>query len=286
MEEDGTGMSWLEDREEFSGRYGPWAVIAGASEGIGASYARLVAEMGVNVVLLARKPDPLEALAAEVRERYGVEVRAESVDLTADDVVERVDAISGDAEVGLLIYNAGAENGRGTVLERPIEHNRALVRLNCDTPIRLVHRFGAGMVERGHGGIVLMTSGGWAIGLAHIAVYSACKAFDKILAEGLWMEMGQHGVDVLGVIAGLTNTPAMHRGGFLDERNIASAAEPDDVAREALTALFEHFGPVITPGADRDVARADAVAKSGIALTARYGIELRDPRDINGTTTT
>src|SRR5579862_6273069 len=91
-------------------QYGPWALIAGGSEGVGASFAHKLAAAGIHLVLLARKPEPLDVLAREVRDRHGVEVRTVSVDLTAPDALDRVRAIADDVEVGCLIYNAGTDN--------------------------------------------------------------------------------------------------------------------------------------------------------------------------------
>jgi short-subunit dehydrogenase len=272
------------DREEFGRRYGPWAVVAGASEGIGADFARLLAEQGLNLVLVARKPEPLQALAAEVRDRSGVEVRAESVDLTADDVMERIGQLTDDVEIGSLVYNAGAESGRGLLLGRSLEHSRGMIRLNCDTPVRMIYHFASPMTERGRGGVVLVTSTGSTIGIANLAVYSAVKSFEKILSEGLWMELGQSGVDLLGLVASLTNTPAMHRGGFLDPENPEGAADPAWVAEVGLQGLYDRVGPLLQPGVEPDGARADAVVKTGVAMADRYGEPpLRDFRVPAGT---
>src|SRR5271166_4984419 len=101
----------------FAEKYGPWAVIAGASEGIGAGFAR----QGVNVVLLARKPQPLEEVAQEIRGTTKAQVRAQSVDLSAADLKEQIQKLTGDIEVGMVVYNAGAESKMVPFLDRPMD---------------------------------------------------------------------------------------------------------------------------------------------------------------------
>jgi short-subunit dehydrogenase len=230
---------------EFADRYGPWAFVAGASEGIGAAFARQIAASGVNVVISSRRREVLEALAEEIRAESTVDVRVAAFDLTSPALVAELERAVGDLEVGLLVYNAGAEVGTGTFLERPVEDALKLVDLNCRGPVVLTHWFGNRMVTRGRGGMILMSSMGAAAGSAYIAAYGATKAFDRSLAEALWVELGQHGVDVVGIPAGLTDTPAMRALGMIID-DTAPIMSPDDVAAEALGALGS--GPMWIPG--------------------------------------
>ena len=237
---------------DFRARYGPWAVVAGASEGIGAELARRIAAAGVHVVLLARRAGPLEALATELRDAHGVEVRAVTVDLTSPDVLDHVLAAAGDVEVGLLVYNAGAVHGAELFTRRPVQDALGLVDLNCRSVVLLTHELGGRMAARGRGGMVLMTSMSSAAGAGYTAVYNATKAFDLVLAEGLWMELGQFGVDVIAVPAGLTDTPAMRSSGIIGDDGPAMSSA--DVASAALGALGVS-GPVVVPGeGNRNVA--------------------------------
>ena len=130
--------------------------------------------------------------------------------------------------------------------DQPLEHALGLVALNCTGPVLLAHRFGAAMRARGRGGIVLMGSMICFSGSALVATYSATKAFDHILAEGLWHELAPHGVDVLGAIAGATRTPAMLASSESFAKGYPGAMEPDDVARGALAFLGR--GPVWVAG--------------------------------------
>ncbi|HEX9772079.1 MAG TPA: SDR family NAD(P)-dependent oxidoreductase [Steroidobacteraceae bacterium] len=238
--------------EQFAGRYGPWAFIAGASEGIGRSFAMQLAERGINLLLVARRAGPLEETAAEIRGRFGVQVVAHALDLTADGLDPEIDRLVAGKEIGLLVYNAGATHGAGLLLDQPIEKALDLVRLNCVGPLVLVHKLGQQMKAQGRGGIILMSSLSGLAGGAFIATYAAAKSFEIVLAESLWYEFATIGVDVLGLIAGATLTPAMLRSGMKFGGPGDDAAQPppdgpttnivpmdpDDVAREAL----EHLG--------------------------------------------
>ena len=244
------------------------------------SFARGIAERGVNLALLARRTGPLEALAAEVRDATGVEVRTASVDLTSPTLVDDVAPLVDGIDVGLLVYNAGAVHSVKFFVERPVEDALELIDLNCRGPVLLAHRFGAAMAERGRGGIVLMTSMSAASGGAYVATYAATKAFDLVLAEALWMELGQRGVDVLSVVAGLTDTPAMRKSGAVNEGTLAAAMDPDVVAGEALVALGTSAGPLLVAGGEnREVAkmlwpvpRHDLIAAMSAGGASLYGL--------------
>ncbi len=222
---------------EFAARYGPWALVAGGSEGIGASFAHAVADRGVNVAMVARRPEPLEELAGRIRGATGVQVRCAAADLTSGSLVDDLAGLLEGIEVGLLVYNAGAVYHADFFVDRPVDDALHLVNLSCRGPVLLTHHFGSAMAARGRGGIILMTSMSAACGSAYTAVYNATKAFDLVLAESLWIELGQRGVDVLGVPAGLTDTPAMRRSGVRVDDSPFLPMTAHDVAEEALGAL-------------------------------------------------
>lgn len=223
-------------------RYGPWAVVLGGSEGIGAAFARQLGADGVNVVLVARNPGPLRATADNVR-ATGVDVRTISLDLTADGAIDEIAGATDDLEVGLVVYNAGAVHAGDEFLDLPVDFALNLVRLNCVGPVQVSHHFGSTMAERGRGGILFVGSMSGVCGAARTVGYSASKAFVQVWAEGLWAELAPRGVDVVALIAGATRTPAMARSGALVER--FDPMEPDDVAREGLEHLTD--GPVWVP---------------------------------------
>lgn len=229
----------------FAHKYGPWAFIAGGSEGIGRSFAVELARQGVNLILVARSAGPLEEAASAIRGSHAVEVQTAVLDLTGADLDEQVDALCAGKDIGMLIYNAGAVHGAGFFLDQPLARALTLIRLNCIGPVTLVHKLGGAMKRRGRGGIILMSSMSGLAGGGFVAAYGATKSFDITFAEALWFELGTVGVDVLGLIAGATHTPSMVRSGArfgvpaeqsAGEPNTAPM-EPDDVAREALAQL-------------------------------------------------
>ena len=236
-------MSTSVDRADFSRKYGPWAVIAGASEGVGASLADQLGALGLNLVLIARNEALLGALASTVGDRHGVEVRPVALDLTVDDVTARVAAATDDLEVGLVIYNAGAANRTVEFLEDTFEQSLHQIKLACIGPLALAGHFTPSMRERGRGGIVLVGSLACLAGAATLAVYSAVKAFNVNFAEGLWAELHAHGVDVVCTPLGKTDTEAMQRMGVIpDEQTM----QPGDVATEIIDNIGN--GPVYVVG--------------------------------------
>lgn len=233
------------------GVYGPWAVVAGGSEGVGASFAHRLADAGINLVLIARKPEPLRQTAEEARAR-GVEVRTLALDLLAPDATARVRSATEDLEVGLLIFNAGANSYGHEFVSGDLDRVQGVLDLNITAQLALAHHFGALMKDRGRGGIMLVGSLSGYLGQATISVYSAAKAFSRVFAEGLWLELGPHGVHVLELVLGVTRTPAMERAGLRMDLPGLRVAEPDDVAREGLDHLAD--GPVWVAGGNAGTA--------------------------------
>lgn len=243
-------------------RYGPWALIAGASEGTGAAFARRLAAEGINLILVARREEPLQDLAQSIAETYGISCVAGSVDLALSDAVDRMVALADGREIGLLILNAGADPYGSTFLDAPLENWETLVMRNVMTTMRACHRFAEPMKARRRGGIMLVGSGACYGGLPGIAAYSASKAFDLVFGEALWAELKPYGVDVLNFVLGRTDTPA-HRD--LMERMgrpfPADCAQPDDVAAMGLARMAD--GPICNWGlADDEVGYAGASAEA------------------------
>ncbi|MEU3618920.1 SDR family NAD(P)-dependent oxidoreductase [Streptomyces sp. NPDC006872] len=218
--------------------YGPWGIVAGGSDGVGVAFAHGTASRGINVVLVARRVPVLEAAADDIRARYGVEVRTVALDLSAAGALAELERVTSDLEVGLLVYNAGADNHSVAFLDKDLDAHLELVHRNCTAVLEAAYRFGAPMVARGRGAVVLVTSGAAWAGGATLAAYGATKAFDLILAESLWAEWRGSGVDVLGLVLGRTDTPSHRRmrdaGG---ESYGGELADPYDVAEQALTHL-------------------------------------------------
>jgi short-subunit dehydrogenase len=221
-------------------RYGPWAVIAGGSEGIGSCIAAELAQAGINLVLVARKPEPLKALGVALRAENSIQVRTLALDLTDALMLDKVRAVTDDIDVGLLVYNAGASHRTGPYLDWPLEDVIKVIRLNVDGQAVFAHHFGNRMSARGRGGIVLIGSMAGNAGSPSVVAYAGAKAFSQIFAEGLWWELRQKGVDVLQVVVGPTATPAMARLGITYHEG--EAVRSEDVARHTLENIAN--GPV------------------------------------------
>jgi short-subunit dehydrogenase len=232
----------------FSERYGPWAVVAGASEGTGRSFARKIAARAVPCVLLARREGPLKALAEEIKAECGVTCVTAAVDLAAPDAFEQIRAAVHTREIGLFVSNAGADPNGARFLDRDVTVWLELVQRGVTTLVKCCHHFGGLMRARGKGGLLLVNSGACYGGGSFLATYSAVKAFMLNFSEGLWTELRPHGVDVLTLILGMTDTPEFRRllaaNGQPVPPNIAS---PDQVAELGLTRL--PHGPIQNWGA-------------------------------------
>lgn len=239
-------------KEGFAQQYGPWALIAGGSEGIGLCFARQLAAAGLNLVLLARRSEPLTAARDELLSEYPVQVRTHALDLSSADIDQQLAQISQGLDIGLLVYNAGAMHGVGLFLDEPLDKAQRLVALNCNSPLVFCHQLGGAMRARGRGGIILLSSLSGLTGGAFVAAYAATKAFDITLAESLWAELHPHGVHVLGLVAGATDTPAMAASGVSFASGDAMASE--EVAREGLERL--PHGPVHVAGEGNRAAAA------------------------------
>ncbi len=236
----------MADKTDFATRYGPWGIVAGASEGLGAEYAKKLAARHLNLVLIARRGELLQALASKLSTKYNVEAKAVALDLSAADAAEQIAQTTSNLEIGLLVYNA-AFSAIGPFLERPVEDHLREIHTNAFTPLKLIHLFGQQMLSRGRGGIVLMSSLSAFQGSAYISTYAATKAFNIVLAEGLWEEWRKQGVDVLVCVSGAIKTPNYlasepeHTGGLGD-----MTMPPEQVVHAALDALGKQ--PYVIPG--------------------------------------
>ena len=230
--------------DDFRTRYGRWALVAGAGEGLGAEFARQLAERGLNLLLIDRDPELLGKTAAELRER-GAELREIIVDLARPDLHHAIRGETAEVEVGLLVYNA-AFTPVGPFLEQDLEQHLAAVDVNCRGPVVLVHELGRAMAGRGRGGIVLLSSLSGFRGSAGVGSYAASKAFNRVLAEALWDELRESGVDVVALCPGATRTPGYERSAPPRGFGGPPVMKVGPVVRTALDALGR--GPSVVPG--------------------------------------
>jgi short-subunit dehydrogenase len=253
-------------------RYGPWAVIAGGSEGVGECFARRLAQAGINLVLLARRIEPLQDTARRIQRESGVQVRTVQVDLTQSDMLARVRAATDDVQVGLLIYYAGAAQGPRLLIEQTADEALMTVRLNAVGQTLLAQHFARGMAARGRGGLLLISSGAGVAGSYSLATYSGSKAFTQMFGESLWAELRPRGVDVLVLVLGRTRTPALLRTEIAQD---GATADPDDMAAQGLANLGNgpvYAPPSLQPALDRlrAMPRAEATEAMSKGLRAQY----------------
>ena len=232
----------------FRERYGPWAIVAGASMGIGAAFSHEAAARGLNVMMVARGRDLLEKAAAEVAEGHGVETMALVADLADPAIGDVVAEATDSLDVGLFVHNA-AIAPQGRFLDVGLDVQLASVAVNCASPVILCKLLAPRMVARGRGGIGLVSSLGGFQGSINFALYNAGKAFQWVLAETLWAELKPLGVDVNCIMVGATSSP--NYLAFMEtlDRDLCDrpgADNPLDRARHRL----------INPCAPEEVARA------------------------------
>lgn len=239
---------------DIAQKYGPWALIVGASDGCGTLFAERLAREGVNVALVARRRHLLDTVAEGIHERTGVETRTLAIDLTQADASQSIIDATADLEVGMLVYCAGGDPNYQPFLANPVSAAEALLQRNCLVLMRLCHHFAGLMVERGRGGIVNFTSGAALAGGRNMVAYGGTKAFDMVFTEGLWAELHDKGVDVLGLVLGMTDTPALRQLEF-ERGRLKSIDEIPPGAVTAASVVDEAFanlgnGPTIATGDD------------------------------------
>jgi uncharacterized protein len=233
----------------FTEKYGPYALVAGGSYGLGAAFAEGIARRGVNLILLARDEERLAATAARLREAHGVEVIALAGDVADhESVTQRLADLA--LPIGLLVYDA-AYAPIGLFESVTQEQLVKATEVNVRAPLVLTKVLSEPMIERGRGGIVLMSSLAGSQGSPNIATYAATKSFNAILAEGLWKELKPHGVDVLACLAGAILTPGYQAAE--GAKPAPGTLEAEDVAEQTLNALGK--GPIVIPGAVNKLAR-------------------------------
>lgn len=235
------------DGTAFAAKYGPWAVIAGASEGTGSCYAEELAAMGLNLVLVSRRQDALGALGDRLKAEYGIEYCAVSQDLTATDAGASLLAATADLDIGLYISNAGADGAGNSFLDTETERSHRLVRMNIGTLIETTHGFGNRFRARGGGGILIMASGAGLGGQPMLAMYAGTKAFEICFAESLWGELGDANIDVIAIAAPLMNTPTLQRATEGMGFDLSISYDPADVTHNALASLFAGKPVLIVP---------------------------------------
>ena len=218
-------------------KYGTTALVAGASEGIGAAFATYLAKEGMDLILIARRLQPLQQLARSLQDRYKINVMSIQCDLSDPNATQQIEKALNGREISLIVYNA-ALSYIGPFIENSQENISLAAQVNMITPLNMVRFFGEKMVAKGKGAIVLMSSLAGFQGSGYLSLYAATKAFSRIFGESLWYEWKGRGVDVIACCAGAISTPGYinsrpEKTGFFTPR----ALNPEEVPRECFKKL-------------------------------------------------
>ncbi|HUS66128.1 MAG TPA: SDR family NAD(P)-dependent oxidoreductase [Kofleriaceae bacterium] len=232
--------------DPFVHRYGPWALVTGASSGIGEEFARQLAARGLHLVLCARRKDRLDTLAAALLAAHGTQTRILELDLSRPDFMPAVTAATDGLEIGLLVNNAGFGD-KGAFVDADLPMLLRMLDTNCRAPLILAHAFAPKLVARGRGGIIFTSSTAAFQGLPWASHYAATKGHGLQLAEGLFHELKPKGVDVLALCPGPTDTEGPRRTGVDPDKVPVKMMQVGPVVAAALAALGR--APVAVPGA-------------------------------------
>ena len=215
-------------------KYGPWAVVTGASSGLGEQFALQLAHEGENVVLVARREDRLQALAERCRAAGGVDANVLPLDLEKPGAVESLDAETAALDVGLFVDNAGF-GYMGKMIGQDPDRLARMIYLNCTVALLTAQRFARRFKARGGGGIIVSASLAGFQATPNMAAYGATKGFDLLFSEGLADELRGTGVDVLALCPGSTATEFGKVAG--SKSGGQGGMRPEPVVAEALRAL-------------------------------------------------
>src|SRR6266404_6018410 len=227
-------------------RFGPWALVTGASSGIGKEFARQVAAAGINVVLVARRENLLKQAGAEFSKRYGVEHRVVVLDVSQEDFIGQLASATNDLDIGLVVSNAGTGNP-GEFLKHDRQLLRETWRISTMAHLDITHHFGAKLAKRRRGGIVLAGAMGAEGGVPLMANDGAAKAYVHSLGEALHFEFKPLGVYVTVLAAGFTDTEVIGKFGVDPTTMPMKPMSVEQCVSEALDGLRQNRSKVI-PG--------------------------------------
>ena len=225
----------ISDMSSFNEKYGPWALVTGASSGIGAEYAKQLAVKGLNLILVARREVMLTQLAKKIQEEHAVEVKIIPLDLTEEGFFDKLKEKIEGLEIGLLINNAGI-NCEGDFYRGDLERNMQMIKLNVEAPFILAYELAKPMLERGRGGIIFTSSSSAFQATPYLSHYGATKSYILSLAESMNFEFGSRGVDVMALCPGVTEsemTKAMKGSPIVMKAAPVVKAALDNIDKEA-----------------------------------------------------
>lgn len=221
--------------DDFAAKYGPVALVTGASSGIGLAFAELLAGKGLDLFLVARRADRLTELEDRLGEQYGVNVQSVIADLADADAARQILEATASLDVGLVVSNAGFSM-KGDHADNDATLMTEMLMVNCQAPLQLTRGIIPHLRARGRGGILLVSSVEGLIGCPYSAAYSATKALVKAFGEGLWAELQPDGIEVLTLCPGATESEAAARSG-IDLSKLQNVMKAKEVAALALDNL-------------------------------------------------
>jgi hypothetical protein len=251
-------------KDAFQKRYGPWALVTGASSGIGSEFARLLAQRGLNVVLAARRQALLDKLAAELRKSCRVDVRTVVVDLSKEAAGLQLDQAVADLDIGLVVSNAGT-GAPGRFLDQDHDEQLERFRLNALSHLDIAHAFGRRLAARGGGGLIFGGAMGAAHGIPFMATDAGSKALVQSLGESLHLELKDRGIQVMTLVVPPTDTAIIAKFGLDPSQMPMKPMSPRQCASEALND-FQKGRSTSLPGAINRIMDALIPASAARAL--------------------
>ena len=188
--------------------FGPWAIVTGASSGIGKEFSRQLSANGLNIVLVARRLELLKELGQNLEKEFGVQCRAVQLDLSDENFIRTIREATQDLDIGLVVSNAGTGNP-GSFIKKHRDDLLTDVRLSVTAHLELCHHFAPVLVKRGHGGIILVGAMGASHGVPYMANSGAAKAYVSALGQALHFELKGQGVHVTVLTPGFIDTPVI-----------------------------------------------------------------------------
>jgi short-subunit dehydrogenase len=227
-------------------RFGPWALVTGASSGIGKEFAQQIAASGINLVLVARRDVLLAELGRSIEQEFDVQYRTLAMDLSQEGFIARLADATHDIDIGLVVSNAGTGNS-GEFLKLDRQLLQATLRLNTMAHLDITHHFGAKLAERRRGGIILVGAMGAENGVPYMANDGGAKAYVHSLGEALQYEFKPLGVYVTVLAAGFTNTAVLEKFGLDPKTLPMKPMSVEQCVSEGLSSLLKNRSRIV-PG--------------------------------------
>tara|TARA_X000001036_G_scaffold439152_1_gene489199 strand:+ start:4338 stop:5129 length:792 start_codon:yes stop_codon:yes gene_type:complete len=216
--------------------YGEWALVTGASSGIGKEFCYQLANRGMNIILVARRKTLIEEIASDIELKNGVKTITIDLDITEDSSIDKIYDKLKNIEVGFLVNNAGI-GSFGDFHQTELIKYQNMIKLNCMVPVILTFKFLEKMLNRKKGAIIFLSSKSAYQPTPFFSVYGATKVFNLFLGEALWAEYKKNGIDIMSLSPGLVNTGFQKNAGVTPNQKGLMWANPKEVVSTALNSI-------------------------------------------------